>query len=201
MLASCLLIFLAACGVRLVVRGDAGAEVRKVQTAVTNNYQHMARVLGDVGVGGFFSRESEAADPDTLGHPPGYPVVLALAGGGRAPADSTVQLLQIAADALAAVLVFLLALELLSPGVAAAAGLLVALAPQFAWNSVLLLPDTLAVQCNSFLSSDARDDTPLPTPPLGWSWGIERGRRTWICQACARENLRSIEGKLDEDWW
>ncbi len=42
---------------------------------------------------------------------------------------------------------------------------------------------------------------PGPTPPLGWSSGFERGRQTWICEACARENLRSIEGKLDEDWW
>lgn len=40
-----------------------------------------------------------------------------------------------------------------------------------------------------------------PTPPLGWSSGVERGRPSWICEACARENLRSIEGKLDEDWW
>ncbi|HZI98007.1 MAG TPA: hypothetical protein VFD41_10845 [Actinomycetales bacterium] len=40
-----------------------------------------------------------------------------------------------------------------------------------------------------------------PTPPLGWSSGVERSRQTWICEACARENLRSIEGKLDEDWW
>jgi hypothetical protein len=31
------------------------------------------------------------------------------------------------------------------------------------------VPDTLAVQCNSFLSSSARDDTPLPTPPEGFS--------------------------------
>ena len=29
--------------------------------------------------------------------------------------------------------------------------------------------DTLDVECNSFLSSSARDDTPLPTPPEGYS--------------------------------
>ena len=34
-----------------------------------------------------------------------------------------------------------------------------------------------------------------------WSFGIERGRRTWTCVACSRRHLRSIEGKLDSDWW
>jgi len=32
------------------------------------------------------------------------------------------------------------------------------------------VPDTLAVECNSFLSSTARDDTPLPAPPEGYSF-------------------------------
>ncbi len=36
---------------------------------------------------------------------------------------------------------------------------------------------------------------------MGWSSGIERGRSTWLCQRCTRENVRSIEGKLDEEWW
>jgi hypothetical protein len=36
---------------------------------------------------------------------------------------------------------------------------------------------------------------------LSWSVGIERGRRTWTCVTCARRHLRSIEGKLDPDWW
>jgi hypothetical protein len=38
-------------------------------------------------------------------------------------------------------------------------------------------------------------------PPLGWSSGHERGRMVWVCEACTRRNLRSIEGKLTEDWW
>lgn len=38
-------------------------------------------------------------------------------------------------------------------------------------------------------------------PPLGWSPGTERGRPAWLCPGCARENLRSIEAKLDEEWW
>jgi hypothetical protein len=42
---------------------------------------------------------------------------------------------------------------------------------------------------------------PSDPPPLGWSGGVERGRHTWFCERCTRENLRSIEGKLSPEWW
>ena len=40
-----------------------------------------------------------------------------------------------------------------------------------------------------------------PRPPVTWSsqsgpWGT-----TWLCADCTRQNLRSIEGRLDEAWW
>jgi hypothetical protein len=31
--------------------------------------------------------------------------------------------------------------------------------------------------------------------------GLEDGRQMWTCEACSREHLRSIEGKLDAAWW
>jgi len=39
-------------------------------------------------------------------------------------------------------------------------------------------------------------------PPLDWvvEYDARRGR-TYVCQACARRHLRSIEGKLDATWW
>jgi hypothetical protein len=37
--------------------------------------------------------------------------------------------------------------------------------------------------------------------PVAWSAAVEDGRRVWTCDACAREHLRSIEGKLDRSWW
>lgn len=144
-LALCLLIFLTAFGVRLLVRQEARLAAGQVQTSVTDNYKHMARLLAEAGVGGFFSPAAPTSDPDTLGHPPGYPVVIALARGAGLTEDSGLQLVSVVADALAAVLIFLIARGLFSTGVGAVAGFLVALAPQFAWNSVLLLPDTLAV--------------------------------------------------------
>jgi hypothetical protein len=36
---------------------------------------------------------------------------------------------------------------------------------------------------------------------LTWAFGVEEGRRVWTCDVCSREHLRSIEGKLDSDWW
>jgi len=36
---------------------------------------------------------------------------------------------------------------------------------------------------------------------LTWELGVEKGRRVWTCDRCRREHLRSIEGKLDSDWW
>jgi hypothetical protein len=40
-----------------------------------------------------------------------------------------------------------------------------------------------------------------PELPLGWSTAIERGQRHDVCSACARENVRSIEGRLAPEWW
>ncbi|HEY8651834.1 MAG TPA: hypothetical protein VIL87_01895 [Dermatophilaceae bacterium] len=36
---------------------------------------------------------------------------------------------------------------------------------------------------------------------LTWALGVENGRQVWTCDRCSRENLRSIEGKLDSPWW
>lgn len=37
-------------------------------------------------------------------------------------------------------------------------------------------------------------------PPTWSSQTSERGT-SWLCERCTRENLRSIEGRLDEAWW
>ena len=37
--------------------------------------------------------------------------------------------------------------------------------------------------------------------PLGWSTSVERGRQVRYCEQCSRENVRSIESKLDTEWW
>jgi hypothetical protein len=66
--------------------------------------------------------------------------ILKLGGGDRA-----MQLLQIFCDALAACVLFLIVALVLPRTIAVIAAVLTALAPQFTWNSVVLLPDTLAI--------------------------------------------------------
>jgi hypothetical protein len=140
-----LIIFLVAFGVRLLAFQDNALEALKVQSAVTEGYRHTGRLLREGGLSSFFSASSPLADPNHLGHPPGYSILMALLSNVTSDTDAAVRLLQILADALAAVFVFLIACALLSDTVALIAGLLVALAPQFTYNSTLLLPDSLAV--------------------------------------------------------
>jgi len=37
--------------------------------------------------------------------------------------------------------------------------------------------------------------------PLTWTTSVEHGKTRVFCERCARENLRSIEAKLDSEWW
>lgn len=112
---------------------------------VVGDYQRTGRLIREGGLSGFFSASGPLADPNLLGHPPGYPFVLAILNAVFGDSDNVIQFFQITCDALAAVVIFLIAIGLFPLGVGIIAGFLVALAPQFTWNSVLLLPDTLAV--------------------------------------------------------
>lgn len=141
----CSLIFLVAASARLLSWHDNRFEARKVQTQVTEGYKHTARLLQQGGIASFFSGDSPLSDPNHLGHPPGYSILIAFLFNLFGESNAAIQLAQILADAAAAIVVFLIALALLNVATATIAGLLVALAPQFTYNSVLLLPDTLSV--------------------------------------------------------
>ena len=139
LLVFCAVVFLVAVGVRFLSWQDNRREVGKVQTLVTADYQDSARQLrrGDLRV--FFS------DLNHMEHPPGYPILLAGISKTLGESDVAIQFIQLVADSAAAVFVFLIAGELFAFGIAATAGILAALSPQFAYHSVLLLPDSLAV--------------------------------------------------------
>lgn len=38
-------------------------------------------------------------------------------------------------------------------------------------------------------------------PPLTWTSAVEQGRVKYFCDRCSREHLRSMEAKLDSDYW
>ncbi|KUF16203.1 hypothetical protein [Streptomyces silvensis] len=37
--------------------------------------------------------------------------------------------------------------------------------------------------------------------PPTWTCSVENGVRHHFCDTCARDNIRSIEGRLDSAWW
>ncbi|MDQ0794101.1 hypothetical protein [Streptomyces sp. B1I3] len=39
------------------------------------------------------------------------------------------------------------------------------------------------------------------TAPPTWVFSVENGRRQYLCDACSRAHIRSIEGRLDSAWW
>lgn len=145
----CLTIFLLAFVVRVLVWHDTRLEVGKVQTVVTADYKRVAQLLAEGGVRSFFSSTSPLADANNLGHPPGYSILLAIIFGVFGQSDTAVQFVQIFADAISVVLIFLIVAELFplstGPGAGVVAGSLAALSPQLAWNSVLILPDSICV--------------------------------------------------------
>jgi hypothetical protein len=141
----CVSIFLLACGVRLLSWQDTQGEVGKVQTGVTADYQRVASLLRQGGIASFLSSDSPLSDLNTLGHPPGYSILIAIVHAVFGKSDAAIQFVQIMGDAFACVVIVLIVAELLPLGVAILGGTLSALSPQFAWNSVLLLPDSLAV--------------------------------------------------------
>jgi hypothetical protein len=142
--AFCLLVFIVALGVRVLAWQDMRFEAERAQAGVTGDYKHAARALVEGGPAALFSRSSPLAEQNTLGHPPGYPLMLALVYVASGESDDATQLVQLLADSLAAVVVLLIASPLVERGAALLSGLLVALSPQFVWNSVQVLPDTLA---------------------------------------------------------
>src|SRR6476660_9761863 len=106
------IIFLLAFGVRVLTWHDTRLEVGKVQTSVVADYQRVALLLRQGGVASFFSRASPLADLNNLGHPPGYSLLLAVIYSFK-QSDTAVQFVQIAADSLSAVMIFLILSELL----------------------------------------------------------------------------------------
>src|SRR5438132_685262 len=139
-----LVIFLLAFGVRVLSWHDTRLEVGKVQTVVTADYQRVAELIHDGGIRSFFSSASPLADLNDLGHPPGYSFLIAAIYAFK-HTYTAIQFAQITADALSAVLIFLIVAELFRVSAGVIAGLLAAFSPQFAWNSVLLLPDSISV--------------------------------------------------------
>lgn len=154
------LIFFTALGVRLLNWQSHRTEASKVQTYVVLNYKHLANLIHQNGVASLYNASSSTSNPDLLGHPPGYPILLSFIYKIAPDSDTAVQIFQAVLDSLCAVIIFLLAAELLPTAVGTIAGLMAAFAPQFSWNSIQLLPDSLAalpILLAAYLIATTRD--------------------------------------------
>lgn len=138
------LIFLTAFGVRLLNWRSHHNEALAVQSSVALNYKHQARLIRANGVASLYDASSTTNNPDLMGHPIGYPILLSLIYRVAGESDVAIQLLQIVIDSFSAVILALIAFEFFPPMVGVLAGLMAALAPQFSWNALTLLPDSLA---------------------------------------------------------
>ena len=70
-------------------------------------------------------------------------------------------------------------------------------------DAIAMVP--MVVACSVCGSADERARQDDETPPLGWSSDLvetSEGTRTrWVCIECTRRYVRSIEAKLDREWW
>ena len=143
------LIFFTALGVKLLNWQGHHNEASAVQTSVALNYKHLAGLIHENGLASLYDASSSTSNPDLLGHPPGYPILLSFVyrfteSESDPRSETSTQLLQMILDSLSAVIICLIAFELFPTAVGVIAGLMAAFAPQFSWNSILLLPDSLA---------------------------------------------------------
>ncbi|HVQ38177.1 MAG TPA: glycosyltransferase family 39 protein [Pyrinomonadaceae bacterium] len=140
----CLVIFLLAIGVRLFHWQDNRQIFPTLFSGMVEHYKSDARPLLNGDVAGFITGPAPPGDANILTYPPGYSLILGVVFKVFGESDAAMRLLQILCDAAAAVVLFLIAAELLPTRAAAIAGVLSALSPQLAYYSVILIPDSLA---------------------------------------------------------
>src|ERR1041384_7619641 len=144
----CTAIVLAALSVRVFHWQDRHVEITSGKTSlggVFNRYQKEARRMLDEGAV-LYPRERPAnGDARMLVHPPGYSVLLAGIYKTGIDQYKALWFVQTICDAAAAVLIFLIALELFNIWIATVAAMLAAFSPHLAYYSLILSPDTLAI--------------------------------------------------------
>jgi hypothetical protein len=144
----CTAVFVLALGVRLLHWQDSSIEVWRGQSMImtmgTTYEPEASNMLKDGYI--LFPRVfKDPSDATLILHPPGYAILIAGIYRWFGTSEANIQLLQIICDSAAAVMVFLIAGELLPFAVAIVAGLLVALSPHLAYYSLWFSPDSLAV--------------------------------------------------------
>ncbi len=136
--------FLIAAGVRILVWQNNKAGMNGVQYVVTGMYKDDARTLLSGEISSFLAGPNPPFDATILEHPPGYPLFIACVYGIFGE-NVSLWVIQILISSLASILAFFIALSLFDFRTAVIAGILIALSPQFAYYSGIILPDELSV--------------------------------------------------------
>ena len=174
----CTTMFLAALGVRLLYWQDYAPEMSLNDTLSRNmalQYRREARRMIDEGTVLFPREHIEPGDARMIIHPPGYSMVMAASFKLFGETETPLRSLQVICDAAAAVLVLLIAAELLPLAVAVLAGSLMALSPHASYYSLRLSPDSLAVLpilLAVYLIIKARQPRFLPVAAAGVVLGL-----------------------------
>ena len=140
----CLCLFALAFSVRLVVWQNNKAAIAGVQYVVTHVYKQDARLLVAGDIRGFLAGPDPPSDATIVMHPPGYPLFIA-AVYGLFGENGSLRIIQLLLNSLAPILIFFISGLLFSEKTAIIAGVMTALAPQFAYHSAIILPDELSV--------------------------------------------------------
>lgn len=140
----CVCLFALAFGVRFLVWQNNKVAMDGVQYVVTHMYKEDAKTLLTGGIGAFLAGPNPPSDATILLHPPGYPLLIAAVYSIFGETEA-LRIIQIILNSLAPILVFMIALRLFDVRTAVIAGFLVAVAPQFAYHSGIVLPDELSV--------------------------------------------------------
>jgi hypothetical protein len=136
---ACSILFLLAFSVRLLSFQDSWHGLSNFQGGVTQGYLVAANLIFEGNIKEFLTNQEH------LGHPPGYPILIATFYKLFGRSETPIHLFQILCDSIATIVIFLIAAELLTDGTAIIAGLFIALSPQLIYTSLPLLPDSLAV--------------------------------------------------------
>jgi hypothetical protein len=138
------IVFFGLC-VRLLHWQDYQLKIGADQSSLVNRYKQQAQRMLD-GDGILFPRDyDQHSSIQLLVHPPGYSIFIAGVYSLFGKSDDKLVFTQIICDSLSAVLVFLIAAEVLPVAASGIAGLLVAFSPQLAYHALMLLPESLAV--------------------------------------------------------
>ena len=143
LLAASVTLFVLAFGVRLLHWQNNWLTVDDTMNKTAAGYKQDAQLLTDGDFSSFI--RGRAGQPDTakLTHPPGYPVLIAVVDVITRRSSIALRLVHIGFGAAAAVVVLLIAAELLPITAALVSGLFAAISPQLSYYSLVFLPDSV----------------------------------------------------------